>query len=331
MSFQAIVAREDNGRVVAELTSLELDDLPREAVLVEVSHSALNYKDALALCGNRNKIMKTMPFVPGIDLAGTVVESEDPQYAPGDAVVATGWGLGERHWGGFSRFARLKPEWLVRLPSGVDGRFVMALGTAGLTAMLCVEAIEQAGVTPASGEIVVTGASGGVGSIAIMLLNALGYSVVASTGRPEQTKYFESIGAKRVVPRGEFDREARPLEKEQWAAAVDTVGSRTLATVLSQIRYSGMVAACGLAGGFDLPVTVMPFILRNVRLQGIDSVYLPAEHRARIWKRLAKLTPTERVDSIIHETRLSDIPTLAAQMLAGKTRGRSIILLEPTS
>lgn len=328
MPFQAIVARDMSGKSVAELASLELSDLPAAEVLVEVQYSALNYKDALAVCGNRNKIMKSLPFVPGIDLAGTVVESSDPAVAPGDQVLATGWGLGERHWGGFSRYARLKTEWLTPLPAGLTPRRAMALGTAGVTAMLCVEALERAGVTPSSGEVVVTGAAGGVGSLSVMLLAALGYSAVAATGRPEQSDYFTLLGASRIVPRAELDRDAKPLEKELWAGAIDTVGSRTLATLLAQIRYGGTVAACGLAGGFDLHSTVMPFILRNVGLQGVDSVYLPAERRVAVWRRLAELLEPARIDRIAHDATLPDVPALAKGMLEGKAQGRIVISLE---
>jgi len=326
--FPAIVARDSGGKSVADLAVLERDDLPAGNVLVEVGYSALNYKDALAVCGNRNKIMKSLPFVPGIDLAGTVVESADPAFAPGDAVLATGWGIGERHWGGFSRYARLKGDWLSHLPDGLSPRRAMALGTAGLTAMLCVEALERAGVTPEAGEVLVTGASGGVGSLSVMLLAALGYSVVAATGRPEQGDYFKSLGVARIVPRAELDRDTRPLEKELWAGAIDTVGSRTLATVLAQTRYGGTVAACGLAGGPDLPSSVMPFILRNVGLQGVDSVYLPAQRRMPAWRRLVALLPAERIDRIARDAKLSDIPVLARQMLDGKAQGRSVIALE---
>jgi acrylyl-CoA reductase (NADPH) len=242
--------------------------------------------------------------------------------------LATGWGIGERHWGGFSRYARVKPEWLVRIPQGLTGMHAMALGTAGLTAMLCIEALEAAGTGPAAGEILVTGASGGVGSLAIMLLSALGYQPVASTGRPDQADYFQALGAGRIVARSDLDRESRPLEKEIWAGAIDTVGGRTLATALAQTRYGGTVAACGLAGDFSLPATVMPFILRNVRLQGVDSVYLPAERRTTVWQRLAQLLPGDRLGTIVNEVKLGDVPELAAQMLAGRTRGRSVVVME---
>lgn len=328
LPFQAIIARDISGKSVAEPASLELNDLPAGGVLVEVRYSALNYKDALAVCGNRNKIMKSLPFVPGIDLAGTVVESSDPAFAPGDRVLATGWGLGEHHWGGFSRYARLKTEWLTLLPAGLTLRRAMVLGTAGLTAMLCVEALERAGVTPSSGEVIVTGASGGVGSLSVMLLAALGYSTAAATGRPEQSDYFKSLGASRIVPRAELDRDAKPLEKELWAGAIDAVGSKTLATLLTQVRYGGTVAACGLAGGFDLPSTVMPFILRNVGLQGVDSVYLPADRREPVWRRLAELLPAAQIDRIAHDAKLTDIPALAQKMLDGKAQGRAVISLE---
>lgn len=329
MSFDAIVAREENGKCAAGVEAIDFSDLPPAPILVRIDHSALNYKDALAVCGNRNKILKSLPGVPGIDLAGTVVESADPQLPAGTKILATGWGLGERHWGGFSRYARVKPEWLVPLPDRVDSRRAMILGTAGLTAMLCVESLEQAGLTPASGEILVTGAMGGVGSLAIMLLAALGYSAVASSGRSQHSSQLEAIGAKRVIPRAELDREPRPLDKEIWAGAIDTVGSRTLATVLSQTRYGGTVSACGLAGGFDLPTTVMPFILRNVRLQGIDSVYLPESRRAALWNRLAALLPAQHLDMIAQDATLADVPELAARMIDGQIRGRTVIAMDP--
>lgn len=329
MPFDAIIVREENGKCTAGVEAIDFGDLPPAPVLVRISHSALNYKDALAVCGNRNKILKSLPGVPGIDLAGTVVESDDPALPPGVKVLATGWGLGERYWGGFSHYARLKPEWLVPLPQGLDGRRAMILGTAGLTAMLCVEALEQAGVTPGSGDVLVTGAMGGVGNLAIMILAALGYSVVASSGRSEQASYLETIGATRVIPRVELDREPRPLEKEVWAGAIDTVGSRTLATALAQTRYGGTVAACGLAGGFDLTTTVMPFILRNVRLQGIDSVYLPERRRAALWNRLAALLPAQRLDTIAQSATLREVPALAVRMIDGQIRGRAVIVMDP--
>lgn len=329
MPFQALLADQFDGGCRVRLTSLELERLPEEAVLVEVTHSALNYKDALAVCGNRNKVMKSLPFVPGIDLAGVVVESSAAEFEKGDEVFCTGWGLGERHWGGFAGFARLKAEWLLRLPPGMSLRQTMALGTAGLTAMLSVEALERAGIRPASGRILVTGASGGVGSLSILLLGLLGYTVVASTGSPEQAGYLRSLGASEILPRAELDRDARPLEKEIWAGAIDTVGGRTLATVLSQTKYDGTVASCGLAGGFDLPTTVMPFILRNVALQGVDSVYFPKDRRASAWRRLAEFLPAERIESIARDVSLHEVPALAEQMLKGQTRGRLIVTLKP--
>jgi acrylyl-CoA reductase (NADPH) len=328
MSFSAVVARDGENGVSAKIDVLTPKELPKEPVLVQVSHSALNYKDALALCGNRNKIMKTLPFVPGIDLAGTVIESEDPSYSLGESVLATGWGLGERQWGGFSQFARLRPEWITRMPEGLNAKHAMAFGTAGLTAMACVEAIEQHGVRPKDGEVLVTGASGGVGSIAIMVLSALGYSAVASTGRSAQPELLQLIGATRIVPRSDFNRDPKSLEKESWAAAIDTVGSRTLATVIAQLRYGGIVAACGLAGGHELPSTVMPFILRGIRLQGVDSVYVPAGRRVALWRRLAELVPLARVESIIQEVRLAEVIPLAERMLAGQLRGRAVVILE---
>jgi putative YhdH/YhfP family quinone oxidoreductase len=326
-SFKALMVRETGGKAVARMETIAQHALPDEPVLVEISHSALNYKDALALQGNRNKVLKALPFIPGIDLVGRVAASRDGAHLEGDAVLATGWGLGERFWGAYTRFERLKPEWLTPLPASLPPSRAMALGTAGLTALLSVEAIEETGLLPGDGEILVTGAAGGVSGLSIILLSRRGYQVVAATGRPELSDYLTSLGAKRIISRDELSRDPRPLEKELWSAVVDTVGSKTLATALAQTRYGGIVAACGLAGGFDLPGTVMPFILRGVRLQGIDSVYLPAARRPPAWARLIERMPVDALDRMTAEVPLDGVIDLSADLLAGKVRGRLVVAL----
>lgn len=324
-SGPAIVARDIAGETVCGLERIDTSELPGGPILAEVLYSSLNYKDALAVCGNRGRIMKALPFVPGIDLVARIVESDAASLPPGTTVVATGWGLGERHWGALSSFVRLQPEWVVPLPDGLSPRQAMALGTAGITAMLCVEAIEAGGAAPGSGEILITGASGGVGSIALLLLSGLGFRPVALTGRPEQEAWFRALGAQRVMARAELDRDPRPLEPETWDGAIDTVGGRILATALAQLRYGGVVSACGLAGGSSLPTTVMPFILRGARLQGIDSVYLAAQRRPELWARLAALVPEARLAPITREISLAEVPAAAAVMLAGRAQGRTVV------
>ncbi|MFC3227811.1 MDR family oxidoreductase [Marinibaculum pumilum] len=326
-SFRAIVIEDVEGKQKAALKDLTLADLPDHDVLVDIAYSTLNYKDGLAVSGKR--IARSVPMVGGIDLAGTVAESRSADWKPGDKVIVNGYGLSERHWGGYAQRQRLKPEWLVPLPAAFDMRQAMAIGTAGYTAMLAVMALEDAGLTPeAAGdrEVLVTGAAGGVGSVAIAVLSKLGYKVAAATGRPETHDYLGGLGATSFVAREELAEDAKPLEGERWAGAVDSVGSRTLAKVLAQTAYGGAVAACGLAGGADLPTTVMPFILRGVKLLGIDSVMAPQALRRRAWERLGKDLSTEKLAAIGSETApLTAVPELAGKILKGQVRGRVVI------
>src|SRR3954471_13877009 len=321
-AFPAIAATEPGPASLQELTD---DKLPDGDVTVAVGWSSLNYKDGLAVTG-KGKIIRSYPMICGIDLAGTVEASDSSSWQVGDEVVVTGWGLSETAPGGFTRRQRLRSEWLVRRPDGLSLQQTMAVGTAGLTAMLCVLALEKAGVAPdGDGEVLVTGAGGGVGSVAVAVLAKLGYRVAASTGRTETHDFLRGLGATTIVDRKDLSEPGRPLDKERWAAAVDSVGSQTLATVLSQTRYRGAVAGCGLAGGSDLPTTVLPFILRNVSLLGIDSVMCPAEIRNRAWERLAADLPTDLLDSLTTVEPMTRVPELAEQILAGRTKGRVVI------
>ncbi|MEJ2766820.1 MDR family oxidoreductase [Photobacterium sp. MCCC 1A19761] len=323
--FKALVLNQQDKQTLAAVEQLDDSQLPAGNVLIDVDYSSLNYKDGLAITG-KGKIIRQFPMVPGIDLAGTVVESEDDRYQPGDQVVLTGWGVGETHWGGMAEKARLNADWLVPLPKHFDGKQAMMIGTAGLTAMLCVQALVDAGITPESGEILVTGASGGVGSVAVTLLAQLGYQVAAVTGRAaENGEWLKSLGATRIVERRELEEPARPLEKQLWAGAVDTVGSKVLAKVLAQIDYHGAVAACGLAGGFDLPTTVMPFILRNVSLLGIDSVMCPFDKRQRAWQRLGELLPASYFEQACREVSLEEVAECAEAITNGQITGRVVI------
>ncbi|HEY1845342.1 MAG TPA: MDR family oxidoreductase [Buttiauxella sp.] len=321
--MKAIVLEQAEGKTLASVKQIELPAASAGDVLVDVDWSSLNYKDALAITG-KGKIIRHFPMVPGIDFAGVVNHSDDARFTAGQPVVLTGWGVGENHWGGLAEQAQVKADWLVPLPAGLTARQAMILGTAGLTAMLCVMALEEAGVTPQSGEVVVTGASGGVGSTAVALLHALGYQVAAVTGRESTHDYLLRLGAKRIVPRSEF-AETRPLEKQIWAGAVDTVGGTMLAKVLAQTNYSGCVAACGLAGSFDLPTTVMPFILRNVRLQGVDSVSAPLARRTAAWQRLAKILPAGFYEAATTEINLEEAPQVAAAFLNNAIQGRTLV------
>ena len=325
--FKALLLDNQDGKTKATLTQLAESQLPAGEVRVAVSYSSLNYKDGLAITG-KGKIVRQWPLVPGIDFVGTVLESADSRYQIGDKVVLTGWGVGEGHWGGMAEQARVKADWLVPLPAGLDERQAMCIGTAGLTAMLCVLALEEAGVTPASGEILVTGAAGGVGSTAVALLAALGYQVAALTGRPEkQGAMLTALGASRIVPRSELLEPAKALEKQLWAGAIDTVGSQVLAKLLAQMNYGGAVAACGLAGGFDLPTSVMPFILRNVRLQGVDSVMCPFERRQLAWQRLARDLPASFFAQAVTEIGLEQVVEAAEAITQGRVAGRTLIKL----
>ena len=323
--INAIVAEENEaGTFIAGLKTIDTADLPDEAVLVDVEYSTVNYKDGLAVSG-KGKICRKLPMVCGIDLAGTVAESRSDRWAVGDRVLANGYGLSEMHWGGYAQKQRVNPDFLVRVPDALSNEEAMAIGTAGYTSTLCVHAIQDHGVRPTDGPVVVTGAAGGVGSVAIMLLKMLGYEVTAVTGRPETREFLLSLGAKDILARGELARDAKPVERETWAAGVDSVGSNTLATVLAQTAREGIVAACGLAGGFDLPTSVMPFILRGVTLRGIDSVMANRERRERAWQALADLIDKDLLRSVYEIRPLSDVPGLADQILAGRVRGRIVI------
>jgi acrylyl-CoA reductase (NADPH) len=321
-TFRALVATGDGP---AQFRQLADADLPDDPVTVDVTHSSLNYKDGLAVT-NKGKIARSFPMVCGIDLAGTVRDSTDPAFSPGDEVLVTGWGLSETHSGGYTERQRVRPEWLTRLPAGFSRQQAMAVGTAGLTAMLCVMALEDQGLTPqTAGDVLVTGAAGGVGSVAVAVLARLGYRVTASTGRPEARELLGSFGAAAFLDRAELaDASTRPLEKERWSAAIDTVGSATLSAVLRQTRYRGAVAACGLAGGSDLPITVLPFILRNVALLGVDSVNCPSSVRATAWERLCRDLPIEHLDALTTLEPLGRAPELAERILAGRIRGRVV-------
>jgi acrylyl-CoA reductase (NADPH) len=324
-SFRALVLREtEGGRHAARLERLLLDDLPAGEVLVAVDYSDLNYKDGLAVTG-RGRIARVLPLVPGIDFAGRVLESQDPRYRPGDRVVLTGWGVGERHWGGFAERARVKADWLVPLPAGLDTRQAMAVGTAGFTAMLCVMALEEAGVRPGGAPVVVTGAAGGVGSVAVALLARRGYAVHAVTGRAETHHYLRALGAAEILDRAAMAAQCRPLETQRWAGAVDTVGGGTLARVLAETCEDGTVAACGLAGGSDLPATVMPFILRGVRLQGVNSVAVPYAKRLAAWERLVEDLPLDQLEAMTTVIPLAAVLDWAPKIVDGQVRGRVVV------
>ena len=293
-------------------------------VEVRIEYSTLNYKDALALT-HRAPVVRRWPMVPGIDFAGTVTRSQHPDWRAGDAVLLNGWGVGEAWWGGLAQQARVKGDWLVRRPDSLSARQTMAIGTAGYTAMLCVMRLEELGVTPAQGEVLVTGAAGGVGSMAISLLAGRGWRVVACTGRPEESDYLKSLGAAEVIPREALSATGKPLQKERWAAVVDSVGSTTLANACAQTRYGGVVTACGLAGGMDLPATVAPFILRGVTLAGVDSVMCPAPRRRAAWERLANELDTARLELMTQEIGLAQAIETAPHLLAGQVRGRLVV------
>lgn len=323
-SFRAIqINKNDDGQSV-DIKQLSDADLMDGDVTVDVEYSTINYKDGLALTG-KAPVVRTFPLIPGIDFAGTVRASDNPDYAPGDKVILNGWGVGEGHNGGFSERARVKGDWLVKRPDGISASDAMAIGTAGYTAMLCVMALEDCGVTPDSGDVLVTGAAGGVGSVAIAVLSKLGYKVTASTGRTSEAAYLEGLGATSIIDREEFNTKVRPLSKTRWAGAVDAVGSTTLANVLSQMNYGGTVAACGLAQGMDLPSSVAPFILRAVKLIGIDSVMCPKPRREQAWARLASDLDLEKLASMTRKISLDDVPATGADILAGKIRGRVVV------
>ncbi len=322
--MKAILINKDDAGYRAELTDVDESELPEGDVTVAVDYSTMNYKDSLAITG-KLPVVRKFPMVPGIDLTGTVEASSHPEFKPGDKVLLNGFGVGEVHWGGLAEKARLSGDWLIPLPEAFSPQQAMAIGTAGYTAMLCVIALEKHGVTPDRGEILVTGAAGGVGSVATSILARLGYTVIGLTGRPEQADYLKSLGAAGTLDREEFSAKGKPLGKELWAGAIDAVGGQTLANVLAQVKYGGTVAACGNASGFDLPATVMPFILRGVTLVGIDSVYRPKADRIEAWGRLATDLDTQHIDAIMTEIGLSDVIATADAQMAGQVRGRMVV------
>ena len=324
--FTALVLDTDDDKLTVDFKSLSDGDLPDGDVTVAVEYSTLNYKDGLIVDGNKGRLVRNFPHVPGIDFSGTVEHSDSPDYKPGDKVVLTGWRVGETHWGGLAQRARVQAGWLVPLPDGISTLQAMAVGTAGFTAMLCVDALEQNGLVPGAGEVVVTGAGGGVGSTATAILAARGHTVVASTGRRELDGYLSDLGAAEIIDRAELsDAEPRPLEKERWAGCVDSVAGTTLATVLAQMKYGAPVAVCGLAGGNSLNTTILPFILRGVNLLGVDSVMQPAQNRRRIWQRIVDDLPLPKLDAMTSVRPLADVPRLASEILKGQVRGRTVI------
>lgn len=321
-----LMEKGEDGQAKARIADIAEDDLPAGEVTVRVEFSTLNYKDGLCLSPSGGGLVRTYPHVPGIDLAGVVEASTDARYRPGDRVVLTGWRVGEVHWGGYAEKARVKADWLVPLPEGLSARQAMAVGTAGLTAMLAIMALEDHGLSPDRGEVLVTGAAGGVGSVAVAILARLGYQVAAVTGRPETGNYLAGLGAARIVPRSDLaETVKRPLESETWAGCVDAVGGQMLARVLGQMKYGASVAAVGLAGGAALPATVIPFLLRGVNLLGIDSVMRPFEDRLRAWGRIATDLPMEKLETMIHPAGLADLPELGARILKGQVQGRVVV------
>ena len=326
--FNAIVMTKDDesGKASAALQQLDVSDLPEGEVLVAVEYSTVNYKDGLCLSAGGGGLVRKYPHVPGIDFAGTVEHSTDDRYKPGDRVVLTGWRVGEAHWGGYAQKARVKADWLVPLPDGLDARQAMAVGTAGFTAMLSVMALEDHGLKPGNGPVLVTGAAGGVGSVATAILAHLGHEVAGVTGRPETAEYLRGLGAAQIVARDEINETVkRPLESETWAGCIDAVGGAMLARVLGQMKYGGSVASVGLAGGAGLPATVIPFLLRGVNLLGIDSVMQPYENRLRAWQRIASDLPMAKLEAMVKPATLSDLPQLGADILAGQVQGRVVV------
>lgn len=321
--FNALLLNNSSG-FTASVSPVDESRLPQGDVTVAVAYSTLNYKDGLAIA-NKGPVVRNWPMVAGIDGAGTVLESSHPDWKVGDAFIHNGWGVGETHWGCLSEKARLKGDWLVKLPPAFTPRQAMAIGTAGYTAMMCVMALEDHGVKPDAGEILVTGATGGVGSISIALLGKLGYKVVAATGKASEEAYLKSLGAESIIDRATLASAGKPFQKERWAGVVDAVGSHTLANALAQTRYGGVVAACGLAQGMDLPTTVMPFILRGVTLAGIDSVMAPLAKRQRAWDRLARDLDPVLLESMVEEVSLEDAIAKAHDLMAGKVRGRVVV------
>ena len=325
--FNALVVNKDeeSGKTSAAVEQISADQLPKGNVVVNVEYSTVNYKDGLCI-GPGGGLVREYPHVPGIDFAGTIESSDDPRYKAGDSVVLTGWRVGEVHWGGYAQRARVNADWLVPLPSGLSSRQAMAVGTAGFTAMLAVMALEDHGLKPDQGPVLVTGAAGGVGSVATAILANLGYEVAAVTGRPETEEYLRGLGANQIVPREEINETVkRPLERETWAGCVDAVGGDMLARVLGQMKYGGSVSAVGLAGGAGLPATVIPFLLRGVNLLGIDSVMQPYDNRLRAWERIANDLPMDKLEAMIHPATLGDLPALGKDILKGQVKGRVVV------
>jgi acrylyl-CoA reductase (NADPH) len=326
MTMKALLVEKDaDGKTHAAVQEIDEARLPEGNARVAVEYSTLNYKDGLCI-GTGGGLVRAYPHVPGIDFAGTIEASDDPRYKPGDKVVVTGWRVGETHWGGYAQKARLKADWLVPLPKGLNSRQAMAVGTAGLTAMLAVMALEDHGLKPDRGAVLVTGAAGGVGSVATAILARLGYEVAAVTGRPEAADYLMSLGAKRIIARAELNETIKkPLESETWSGCVDAVGGAMLARVLGQMKYGASVAAVGLAGGTALPATVLPFILRGVNMLGIDSVMQPFANRLRAWQRIASDLPMDKLEAMIEPATLGDLPRLGSEILKGQVRGRVVV------
>lgn len=322
--FNGILIEKDEQGYRASVQALTQADLPQGDVLVKADYSTLNYKDALAITG-KGPIVRSFPMVPGIDFAGVVEQSEHADFTPGQRVILNGWGVGEQHWGGLAQYARVKADWLIHAPDGMSNRHAMAIGTAGYTAMLCVIALEKAGIRPDAGDVVVTGANGGVGSFAIAILHKLGYRVVAATGRPDESGYLSRLGASEIIDRATLSAPGKPLQKERWAAGIDSVGSHTLANLCASIKADGAVAACGMAQGLDLPASVAPFILRGISLLGINSVTRPRSERIHAWNRLATDLPTAIIDSISRDITLGDAMQTAQDLMAGKVQGRVVV------
>lgn len=322
--FKALYLTQDGKATRAELRSMDESDLPAGDVDVRVEWSTLNFKDALAVTG-KGAVVRKWPMVPGIDLAGVVEASRSPGWKPGDRVVVTGWGLGESHWGGLSQKARLQAGWCLAPPAGFGTRQAMSVGTAGFTAALCVMALVKHGINPGDGEVLVTGAAGGVGSIAVAILGGMGYTVVASTGRPAEAGYLKGLGAARIMDRAELSSPGKPLQSERWAGVVDTVGSHTLVNACAQTRFYGAVAACGLAQGGDFPATVMPFILRGVTLYGINSIQNPNEERREAWALIARHVDAGKLEAMTGEIGLSEVIGFCPSVLEGRVRGRTVV------
>lgn len=324
-TFKAIqVSRNEEKQQSVDVVEISEEDLMEGDVTVAVNATTVNYKDGLAITG-KSPVVRHWPMVPGIDLAGTVLSSASDEFKEGDKVLLNGFGVGEVHWGGYAGRARLKSDWLISLPDGLSAKQAMGIGTAGYTAMLCVMALEKHGVNPASGPVIVTGANGGVGTVAIAILSKLGYDVIASTGRPQEADFLKDLGANEIIDRAELSEPGRPLGKERWAAGVDAVGSHTLANVIAQTNYGGAVAACGLAQGFDLPATVMPFILRGVSLLGVDSVMASKEKRNEAWSRLVTDLDLGKLEALTSEITFDDIVQTATDIVDGKIRGRVVV------